>query len=68
MGLLMKTADVLYALIAFGCVVGLGLVVMRKAHAATGAGGPNVGGSYFTPEQQSEWAVPDNQLPEWGNL
>lgn len=36
--------------------------------AEANAGGPYAGGSYFTPEEQAVWAVPDNQLPGWADL
>lgn len=33
-----------------------------------GIGGGYDGGSYFTPEAQRQWAVPDEQLPGWADL
>jgi hypothetical protein len=79
----LKADDVLLALVAFGAVVAVGSWYLKKqgggatsfftpgpagATALVGAGGPYAGGSYFTPEQQAVWAVPDNQLPAWGDL
>jgi hypothetical protein len=75
-----KSNDLLGAALAFAAVVGIGLALKFSRERANGgapasassptpagAGGP-YGGSWFAPEVQREWAVPDQQLPTWADL
>jgi hypothetical protein len=70
----MKTDDLFLGALAFGVVVVAGLMWRSTAQAAQARNAqpatPN-NVSYFSPEAQREWAVPDQQLNEnfgWANL